>query len=158
MSLCIWLRPSVVVHRFFYIKLLHGILPCGKIAHRYDAHSTHVCPLCSSPNEDWLHMLQCPHPKRQEWRIGFLSRLRKLTTKLETPSTVEMMFVTGVTNCLCQSSEEFHCNASWVSEQQDLLRWPSIFLGLLGSGWRDVTGVAASSWTEDILEFIWCEL
>jgi hypothetical protein len=51
-----------------FVKLCHGYLPAGKIAHRNNPSYPDSCPLCKSPAEDHRHILQCLHPSRAAWR------------------------------------------------------------------------------------------
>jgi hypothetical protein len=58
------LATSVAHHlrKTHFVKLCHGYLPAGKIAHRNNPRFPDSCPLCQSPAEDHRHILQCPHP------------------------------------------------------------------------------------------------
>jgi hypothetical protein len=55
-------------HRGYFVKLCHGYLPAGKIAHRNNPSFPDYCPLCKQPAEDHQHILQCPDPSRKAWQ------------------------------------------------------------------------------------------
>ena len=44
----------------FATKLIHNILPTGKVIHRYQKYYDHHCPHCGQPYEDQAHLLSCP--------------------------------------------------------------------------------------------------
>ena len=50
--------------RTHLIKLLHGILPTGKVLHRKDT-IRNRCPACKQTMEDWQHIMRCNDKTRQ---------------------------------------------------------------------------------------------
>lgn len=56
--------------KLFVWKLIHGFLPVGKQAHRYDQNIAAACSYCGHPEEDILHMIHCSHPaKTEQWQL-----------------------------------------------------------------------------------------
>jgi hypothetical protein len=45
------------------IKYLNGIVPVGKVVHRYDKKYAINCPSCEEAIETQDHLLVCPNPK-----------------------------------------------------------------------------------------------
>ena len=65
--------------RKFFYQVGWKKLPVGYRLHQWNASFDDTCPLCWQPHETDVHLVQCRHHNRQEWRSGFL---RGLTTKL----------------------------------------------------------------------------
>jgi hypothetical protein len=63
--------------RTHFVKLCHNILPTGSIVCNYGQGLPSYCTLCKSPDEDFVHILRCPHHTRKDWRTEFVTNLRK---------------------------------------------------------------------------------
>lgn len=127
--------------RITIVKLIHDLLPTGKIAHRYRPTERHECPLCWANQEDWIHVLRCPHPSRQAWRETFLKNLRKHTTDLHTILELQHILLTGLENRLLQrpsvNLETYPDRYQPLWRHQTLLGWGEIFRGFMTLSWRD---------------------
>lgn len=82
--------------RDHFIKLVHGLLPTNHNLHRNDA-SRRGCPACAHRDEDWLHILRCPHSNRNDWRTSMLASFRKVCDKWNTrPHFKTMILLDGI--------------------------------------------------------------
>jgi hypothetical protein len=80
--------PMFPQRRTHFVKLCHELLPTGNLVCSYGAGYPDFCPLCRTPNEDFHHVLRCPHTSREYWRTEFLRSLREKCYALKTSPTL----------------------------------------------------------------------
>ena len=74
-------------------KMCHEILPTATITSRYDPHLSLMCPYCKIVEEDRDHVLKCDHSTKLQWRLHFITEIRKRCESLKTremPTTILM--------------------------------------------------------------------
>jgi hypothetical protein len=151
--------------RTHYVKLCHDILPTGKVVCRYGQGLPDYCPLCRSPNEDFHHILQCPHRSRQKWRNDLLELLTKKCHAIKTDPTLTAILLAGITSWLHSTpfqldeySDDYH---QLIADQQSI-GWNQFFQGRISrqwailqqdyySGFPPVKGRDGQSWSRNIL-------
>jgi hypothetical protein len=84
-----------IIPRSHCCKLIHDILSTNSIVSQYDDHRTAYCPQCQSIDEDWDHILRCPHSDRMKWRTSFLINLRKRCETLKTRPYLQDILISG---------------------------------------------------------------
>jgi hypothetical protein len=121
-----------------FVKLCHGYLPAGKIAHRNNPSFPGSCPLCQSPAEDHCHILQCPHPSRVEWRKALETTLSKTCESLKTDPVLKSILLNGMKCWLCQVQFDdggipFQYHA--LLQAQHDIGWYNVFLAQFATQW-----------------------
>jgi hypothetical protein len=83
----------------FLVKLLHQILPLGKLIHKYDpVKYTIDCPTCREHIETYDHLFQCHHPSPAGWKTQFRDTLIKFTNETNCHHLLQDILVTGIHN------------------------------------------------------------
>ena len=120
-------------------KHVHDISPTGKIAHRNNCHLPHECPACNSPEEDNLHVIQCSHPSRLEWRLTTLQKLSHYAVNKSDPTLI-IILQDGL-NQLHQNADPNLPTAQYppkyqpLIEQQNAIGWDQIYKGRWSVAW-----------------------
>ena len=117
--------------RCHFVKLCHGYLPAGKIAHRNKNSHPDWCPLCKQPNEDHQHILQCPDRSRSTWLTTFLKKISDKCNTLHTDPVLITILVHGMSSWLQQSQLDARGIPSMyhpLLESQGTIGWYHIFL------------------------------
>ena len=125
-------------HRVHLIKLCHGLLPVGRRVHKYDLKYPHCCPTCGSAQEDFLHVLRCPHPSRSVWRSKFFDQLRTCVTQIDYDPSLATILLHGLRAWFdghIISSSPYHPRYSSLITQQAAIGWDQLFLGRLSARW-----------------------
>jgi hypothetical protein len=128
-----------------YLKLVHGILPTGSNLHRTDPIRSR-CPLCQAPNEDWYHIVRCPHHTRESWRVDTVHTLKKKCTSLQTRPFLTTVLCDALSGWLRHDSEhKFQLNhldypspVHRLIHQQNEIGWQQLFLGRFTKEWADL--------------------
>ena len=92
-------------HRVTMVKFLNGILPVGKMVHKYSAKYSPTCPSCPAQLEDTHHLFHCPAESRQSWRITCYQAVAKTLTDLKTPFPIQELFLAGFKAALHDTNE-----------------------------------------------------
>jgi hypothetical protein len=90
-----------------FLKLCHNILPTGNVVGRYGQGLPSHCQLFRTPEEDFHHVLCCPHQSPQTWRSEFLSSLRKKCHAIATDQALTDILLTGVESWLSATTPDF---------------------------------------------------
>jgi hypothetical protein len=109
--------------RTHFVKLCHDILPTGSVVCRYGQGLPSYCALCSTPDENFAHVLCCPHPTRAKWRSEFIVRLRKKCHNLSTDQWLIDILLSSIESWLTQT----HFDSSEFPLEYQTLEW--VFFG-----------------------------
>jgi hypothetical protein len=131
--------------RAHYIKLVHGILPTNSHLHRNNP-SRRGCPVCNHRNEEWTHILRCPHSSRVTWRGTLLAEVRKACETRSTRPRLKDILVDGIQGWLESDDPECYQLESSINDdefqrliqQQNQIGWKQVFLGRFSWEWRDM--------------------
>jgi hypothetical protein len=129
------------VHRLrrgHFVKLCHGYLPAGKIAHRNNPNFPDYCPLCKHPAEDHQHILQCPDPSRKAWRKELLLLLSNKCDTLKTDPILKNLLINGISCWLKQINFDetgIPLQYSQLLAEQRELGWYQFFLSRISLQW-----------------------
>ena len=125
-------------------KLVHGILPTGKVLHRKDM-LRNQCPACRQSMEDWQHIMRCRSPPRQTWRECTIRAIHDKCRSLSTRPAIQDALIDGVTGWLDSGDDTFeldpakyHIDVRQLVTQQNKIGWQQIFLGRFGWKWSDM--------------------
>ena len=99
-----WLYSSHSHHLHFTLKLVHRVLPTGKVLHRRNPLESPFCPACGEieSNEQFLY---CIHQSRLPFRIKILSDLRRFADKAVTDPILLDILIEGVDTVLDKNSD-----------------------------------------------------
>ena len=121
--------------RTHLIKLVHGILPTGKVLHRKDT-IRNRCPTCQQIMEDWQHIMRCTAAPQQTWRDGTVKAVTEKCQSLSTRPAMKEVLIDGVSGWLHSDEERFvldrskhHHDMRQLICQQNLIGWQQLFLG-----------------------------
>ena len=84
--------------RTYLIKLVHGILPTGKVLYCKDMIRNRCPAACQQSMEDWQHIMRCIETPQQTWREFTVKAVR--TDKRQSLSTrpaLQDVLIAGVT-------------------------------------------------------------
>ena len=131
--------------RDHYIKLVQGILPTNHQVHRHDP-SRKGCPVCAHRDEDWSHILHCPHQSRKDWRANLIIELQRTCEKLKTRSRLKDILIDGIKGWLdSEDPESYRLESALYDdefhrliEQQNTIGWNQVFLGRFSWEWSDM--------------------
>ena len=128
-------------------KLVHGILPTGKVLHRKNM-LRNQCPACQQCMEDWQHIMRCNSPARQTWRDSTTKAIQDKCTILSTRPALEKALIHGITGWLQSDDDTFyldpmqyHTDVRQAVSQQNKIGWHHIFLGRFSWKWSDTQDV-----------------
>lgn len=164
-------RQATAAHstrRTHYVKLCHDILPTGKVVCRYGQGLPDYCPLCQSPDEDFHHILCCPHRSRVKWRNDLLVLLTKKCHAIKTDPTLTEILLGGLTSWLNSSpfnTDEYPEDYHQLLLEQAAIGWNHFFQGRISTQWATiqqryyssfppVKGRDGQSWSRNILNQI----
>jgi hypothetical protein len=118
-----------------FTKLVHGILPTGKVLHRKNM-IRNRSPACQQCMEDWQHIMRCTSPARQTWRDGTTKAKFDKCTTLSTRPAVQNALIDGITGWLKSGDDAFsldpvqyHIDVRHAVSQQNKIGLQQIFLG-----------------------------
>lgn len=151
--------------RTHYVKLCHDILPTGNLVSRYGQGLPDYCPLCKSPDEDFHHVLQCPHRSRVKWRNDLLVALTTKCRAIKTDPTLQEILLDGLSSWLQLqpfSPDEYPEEYRQLLTEQSLIGWDHFFQGRISTQWAvlqqqyyssfpPVKGRDGQSWSRNIL-------
>jgi hypothetical protein len=84
------------MRRSHFVKLCHRYLPAGKFVHGNNQSHPDQWPLCSHPQEEHQHILQCIHATRQKWRDNLATKLSAKCVALKTNPVLKSILLNGV--------------------------------------------------------------
>ena len=151
-----WRAHKTCMHRQIkkkdhYVKLVQRTLPTNHQVHRNDP-ARRGCPLCAHGDEDWTHILRCPHESREHWRVDMIRNLTKVCEKWNTSKDLQRILLHGIQGWLQWSPDpdspsQFELPSALYDESyerliehQNLIGWDQLFLGRfcwLWSDWQD---------------------
>jgi hypothetical protein len=159
-----------------FVKLCHGYLPAGKIAHRNNSSNPDSCPLCKTTGEDHQHILQCAHPSRAVWRKKLSVTLSKMCVTLQTDPILKSVLLNGI-SCWLQhtpfDTDGIPSNYDSLIMEQQEIGWYNIFLAQFTKQWavcqsnylktqnNTAKGLSGDKWVSTICTVItsaWLEL
>jgi hypothetical protein len=154
--------------RTHFVKMCHNILPTGNIVGRYGQGLPSHCQLCKTPEEDFHHVLRCPHQSRQTWRSEFLSSLRKKCHSIATDQALTDILLIGIESWLNATAPDFSTIPTLydhVIRDQTQIGWNHIFQGRFAISWssmqqqhysglKPVKGRDGQFWTRTIISHI----
>jgi hypothetical protein len=126
-------------HRTILIKYANDIAPVGRIVSKYDPKYPAGCPSCSEENETQEHMMQCPCPKRQEWRHKLSDRITNILEEYHTPTPLQQLMLTGIQHSFGQQdlpNPTIHPTVESVAAAQNTIGWDQIMKGRWTSEWK----------------------
>jgi hypothetical protein len=151
--------------RTHFVKLCHELLPTGNLVCSYGAGYPDFCPLCRTHNEDFHHVLRCPHTSREKWRTEFRQTLQEKCYSLKTSPPLVEILLDGLTSWLLVEPFDksvFPVEYSTLLQEQRTIGWPQFFQGRVSSKWAQfqqeyydgyppIKGRDGTSWTRNIL-------
>jgi hypothetical protein len=158
------------------VKLCHGYLPAGKIAHRNNPTHPDCCPLCKSPAEEHQHILQCPDPSRKAWRKNLLHLLSEKCATLKTDPVLKNILINGLSCWLKQipfDETGIPTRYAQLLAEQRELGWYQFFLARISLQWakqqdeylkfrqNKLKGLSGPKWAKTMCTIIttqWIEL
>ena len=130
--------------RTHLIKLVHGILPTGKVLHRKDTLRSR-CPACQQIMEDWKHIMRCNASPRQKWRDATVKAITEKCQSLSTRPALKEAMIAGISGWLHSDDERYtldpmqhHHDMRQLIHQQNLIGWHQVFLGRFSWKWSDL--------------------
>ena len=121
------------------IKLTHSILPTQSRLHLYDPAISPNCPHCAaSLPEDYLHILQCPHPAYLKWRRKFLQKLRHHCDQKNTNPTLRDLLIEGLESWMAQRPPRHVTDSTKYNalvHEQNQIGWYYIIHGWFSNQW-----------------------
>jgi hypothetical protein len=154
-------------------KFVHNLLPTNSLRHRYDPSTCPDCILCGNTNEDFTHVLLCPHPTRAAWRAHFLTEVRHRADSLHSREALTTIIVDGLASFLNQTpfdTLQYPPSVSQLAHEQHRIGWLPFLRGhvsLLWSNFQDhhiATHKTKSPyntghlWIVNLLTTIWTEI
>jgi hypothetical protein len=158
--------------RVHLTKLIHDILPTNDNVGKWKENRSEKCPSCPHPSEDRDHVLRCPHPARQAWRLTFLQSIRKTCDKLQTRPNLRDILLIGLESWFTESPadyDKFPSTYSTLIYQQSRIGWRQVFNGRISTEWARLQDEyllseglhnnknSGSLWAATILTSIWDE-
>jgi hypothetical protein len=130
--------------RTHLIKLIHGILPTGKVLHRKDM-IRNRCPACQQSMEDWQHIMRCTSIQRHAWRQATIKVVKEKCQSLSTRPALQEVLIAGVSGWLNSNEDTFnldpepyHQDMRQLISQQNKIGWKQLFLGRFSWKWSDM--------------------
>jgi hypothetical protein len=123
-------RRTHFVKECHNFKECHNILPRGSMVGRYGQGLPLCCQLCKMPDEDFNHVICCPHQSWATWRLDFLRLLRKQCHSLSTDQALTDILLIGVEAWLT-IPDHYH----QIVKEQSTIGWNHIFQGRLAKSW-----------------------
>ncbi len=126
-------------HRTTLIKYLHGILPVGKLVHRYDKKYPEECPSCNAPVETQDHLFHCMAQPRRDWKAKFIRALRDRMEDMDTDlGTMDLLLdaVYAVIHGHDTTQITVPSGLEDVAHAQALIGWNQILKGRLATQWQ----------------------
>lgn len=121
----------------FYTKLVHRLLPVGRILHRRSAIHSPNCPACGHP-EDHDHWIVCDHDTRTHEKRVLLSTLRRFLTSANSDPILCDLLLEGVNSALLQlpfPCHRFPDRYQTLIRQQSSLGWTNFLRGFVTTQW-----------------------
>jgi hypothetical protein len=157
--------------RTHFVKQCHNILPTGNVMGRYGQGLPSCCQLCKTPDEDFHHVIRCPHQSQAMWRTEFLTTLRKQCHSLSTDQALTDILLTGVEARLSDSVPDFSTipdKYHQIVKDQSIIGWNHIFQGRLAKSWaqfqqhhysglKPVKGRDGMFWTRSIISHVFTQ-
>jgi hypothetical protein len=154
-----------------FLKLCHELLPMGSLVHRYSQSYPDYCALCKTPNEDFCHVLRCPHQTRADRRKTFLDSLQRKCDTLATSPLLSKILHAGMKSWLCQEPvgvTEYTGEFQELIQIQSTIGWSYFFQGRIALKWSKiqqqhysglplVKGRDGSSWSRNIILYIFTQ-
>lgn len=124
------------------VKHCHAIAPTGHIANRNNPSYPRCCPACPCVDESNNHVLQCPGPSRNKWRIETINAIRKYRPSYSDPALIRL---------LCAGLDQFHqdlpgsptadtiylpASHHQLQAEQDAIGWDQLYRGRWSSQWE----------------------
>ena len=159
-----------------FVKLCHGYLPTGKIAHRNNPSYPDWCPLCKHPGEDHQHILQCMDASRIAWRNTFLHKISNKCKTLQTDPVLSAILCNGMKSWLQKLPFDeggIPSKYQLLLDSQRDIGWYHIFLARFTKQWSHlqsqylhsqnikIKGLTGDSWTKIMsttIIILWLEL
>ena len=129
------LRSLSDKRRLLVTKFIHGWLPVGKQAHRYNSAIDASCPFCCCPVETQLHFCKCRHPDVAEHWLLFAKVLRRTLQRLHTEPTLQRVILYQFSPLLREDTPAPNlptCSLDWITDQ-DRLGWTQLLFGRFAS-------------------------
>jgi hypothetical protein len=124
------------------VKLLHRLLPTAAQANKFDG-GNRRCALCGSLDEDYFHIIRCPHRTRGEWRTQLLARLRDSFLHSNTSPMLCKLMLDGLRQWFDSSDndvnlcpDEYHPQMRQIILQQNKIGWAQVLLGRFSAAWE----------------------
>ena len=103
------------------------------------------CPICKHKDEDWAHILQCPHPTRAQWRRQVVSELKQTCHKWKTNPDLRDILIDGIIGWWSSAdiidyelpTAVYDDKYTRLINQQNRTGWNQIFLGRFSWEWSD---------------------
>jgi hypothetical protein len=123
------------------------------------------CPLCQTPNEDFHHVLRCPHASRAKWRSDFVTTLRDRCHALKTSPLLLEILIGGIQAWFSLEpfdESDFPVKYAQLLREQRSIGWSQVFQGRISTQWAllqndyydgfpPVRGRDGTSWSRNIL-------
>jgi len=127
-------------HETTFVKYLNGILPVGRIVHRYDKKYPPECPSCPHTTEETIgHLHLCQALSRDQWRRKTMTEVRKHLETSETPLPVIDLFLQGLHSVLHATPRTdiiVPAGLEPIAAAQQAIGWDQILSGRLALAWQ----------------------
>lgn len=153
---------------------MHGILPTNHRLHRHEP-SRRGCPACSHRDEQWTHILRCPHQSRADWRTGVIAVLKATCDKLHTRPKLRDLLLDGISGWFASPDPDTYQlqQSGYADEfkrlisQQNKIGWKHVFLGRFSMEWSNLQDIyyttrpdsqqsrKGSTWQVAIINCLW---
>ena len=134
-------------NRVHYVKMVHNILPTMSQLNKYNQGRRSSCPLCECPQEDRDHIMRCPHPKRERWRVETLQRIQILyCQETQTYPQLTRLLVEALANWfagndVCSLNKvQFPSDLHMIIRKQAKVGWKQVLLGRFVLKWSRIQG------------------
>jgi hypothetical protein len=132
--------------RIHYVKYVHDILPTHRQLNRMDK-GTRKCPCCGCTHEDRDHILRCPSPARESWRVILMEKLSSACEKHHTYAPLQALLLNAVRQWLYQGdnlpddvpqSEDYAEELHALIRSQTKIGWRQLFNGRFCIQWSNL--------------------
>jgi exonuclease III len=162
-----------------FVKMVNDILPTNAQVNKYDK-GKRTCSQCQC-KETQDHIMQCPSPTRQKWRIRTMRRLGKALKKFRTDPYLQKLIKQSLQEWLQNDfvdiiAEDYPDHYAAVIQTQQNIGWNQMVRGRWSSEWsyaqqrylvrkkrvdntiQDPTGRnSGEQWLQKVINFLWDE-
>jgi hypothetical protein len=119
-------------------KLANGQLAVGRQMKRYKFQEHDNCPRCDQPDEDTIHILQCPDPRARSTAKTSVLRFKDWMQTHDTHPAIVSSVLAGLSSCLRGRPSPAAPNtaARRAFLAQELIGWRPLLYGFASRRWQ----------------------